>query len=137
MAQGYGTDIWCVNGLQTGRFARGRALVAQALYRRLITPRGTLRGGPEEENYGIDLAGYCGQIGYANAIAAIPAVVRGELSKDDRVSEVSCEAASSTDSTGMISLVLTITVRLVDEDETFDLTIGVSDVTVSLLGIAA
>ena len=137
MAEGYGIDIWCYDAVQPGRLARGRQVVVQALYRRLITPRGTLRGGPEEENYGIDLAEYCGAIGYANAVAAIPAVVRGELSKDDRVAEVSCTASRLDSTDGTVSIVLTVTVRLDDEADTFDFTLAVSDVTVTLLGVNA
>lgn len=134
--QGYGVDTWCMNGLQTGRFARGSQLVAQALYRRLITPRGTLRGGPEEENYGIDLAEYCGRAGDPTTVAMVPTIVRGELAKDDRVEEISCTSSVIETEPGLLSLLLTVTVRLVDEDETFEFTVGIDDVTVTFLGVS-
>lgn len=134
MSVGYGEDVWCGNSLSTGRMARGRTNVALALYRRLITPRGTLQGGDEETAYGIDLTDYIGAVGTDNAIAMLPSVVAAELRKDDRVESVSAVATATQDAAGLVSISLVISVQLVDDDESFDLTIGVSSVGVELLG---
>ncbi|MTV47148.1 hypothetical protein GM528_12520, partial [Streptococcus pneumoniae] len=51
----FGYDISCTRGMKSGRFVSGVELVAQAYYRRLTTTRGTLIGGEEEQNYGLNL----------------------------------------------------------------------------------
>ncbi len=129
----YGTEVWCTNGLQTGRLARGKTALVQALFRRLITPRGTLRGGDEEANYGIDLAGYVGNVGYETSIMALPSVVRGELMKDERVLDVVADIATSTNSNLGISITLAITVTPQDESEPFTFNVAVSEVTAELI----
>jgi hypothetical protein len=113
--------------------ARGRTALAQALYRRLITPRGTLRGGREEAAYGLDVAGYVGAVGVATALAALPALVRAELCKDDRVRDVVVTATSTTMG-AETAVQLEIDVAPMDEDDTFTLTLLVTDVRVELLG---
>jgi hypothetical protein len=130
----YGADIWCGDRLVPGRLSRGRSTVLLALYRRLITPRGTLRGGDEEGAYGFDVAGYVGAIGYESALAALPGLVRGELLKDDRVADIDVAATISTSTDGEVSIALVITGVLADEEEDFALTLGVSDTTVTILG---
>lgn len=117
-----------------GRVARGRVLVAQALYRRLITPRGMLRGGPEESAYGIDLAEYVGAVGYPTAVNAIPAIVRNEFLKDDRVLSADVSAVVSRDSTGLVYIELSALVYLTDESAPLPLTFKVTDASVTLLG---
>lgn len=133
----YGTEVWCTSGLQTGRLARGKTALAQALYRRLITPRGSLRGGDDEENYGIDLSEYVGQVGYETSLLALPSVVRGELSKDDRVADVVAVVTTSTNSNGTIDITMAISVTPYDESESFTFNISVSETSVELLGLAA
>ena len=135
---GYGTDIWCAGALSAGRLARGRQVVAQALYRRLTTPRGTLRDGDEAANYGIDLADYVGAIGYDIAIAALPGVVRGELLKDDRVIQVDVEPpVVERQASGLVSITMQISCFLTDELDPLGLTVGISDVGVGLLGVTS
>jgi len=134
MSTGYGLDTWCLDSLSPGRYARGATLVAQALYRRLITPRGTLRGGDEEAAYGFDVSGYCGAVGYPVALAAFPSLVRAELLEDDRVSEVTVQATQLEGEGGEISITLEIDCTLADEGETFSLTLSVTDVTTTILG---
>jgi hypothetical protein len=130
----YGVEIWCAGQLVSSRLARGSAVVVQALYNRLITPRGTLRGGDEESAYGFDVAGYVGEVGTDIALAALPGIVRGELMKDDRVSDVLVTATTSTASDGTIAIVLEITGVLADSEEEFALTVAATDVSVTLLG---
>lgn len=114
-------------------------IVAQAIYRRLITPRGMLRGGEEERNGGLDLSEYVGALGTAQALAMLPNLVRGEIGKDDRVAPggVNVRPTITTDATGDTTIVLEIGVTLVNESETFQLTLGVSEVTTELLNVSA
>lgn len=134
MSTGYGRDIWCTDAMATGRLARGSQVVLQALYRRLITPRGTLRGGEEELAYGFDIAEYVGAVGITTAVAALPGIVRAELLKDDRVLSVSVDASIVTDTPGLTSITLALLVTLDDELADFPLTLAVTDVDVTLIG---
>lgn len=131
---GYGRAMWCTDQIRSGRYASGWRVVAQAYYRRLTTPRGTLRGGEEESAYGFDVCGFVGAVGTTVALRALPAIVAAELAKDDRGTGVSCEAATATDANGLTSIVLTITATLADESEDFTLTLAVTDTTVTILG---
>lgn len=134
MSAGYGQDTWCLDALQPGRYATGAVLVAQAIYRRLITPRGTLRGGDEESAYGLDLSGYVGAVGYLSAVQALPSLVRAEIAKDDRVGDVDCAATLADLGSGGVSINLSLSVNLADESQSFTLTLAVTDVTTTLLG---
>lgn len=134
MATGYGRTMWCTDQIRSGRRVTGWRVVAQAYYRRLITPRGTLRGGEEEAAYGFDVCGYIGAVGDAIAVRALPAQVAAELAKDDRGTGVSCEAAITTDAQGLTSIVLTITATLADESEDFTLTLAATDTSLTILG---
>ena len=137
MSQGYGSDTFCLDSLRPGLLASGAALVLQACYRRLITPRGTLQGGDEESAYGFDLAGYIGASGIALSLVSLPGLIAGELKKDDRVAEVDCVASQTIDSAGAISITLVISVTLADGSGTFPLTLAANDTSVSILGLAA
>jgi hypothetical protein len=139
MAVGYGEDTWCGGGLQTGRTARGIMCVALALYRRLITPRGTLRGVEDEDdelNYGFDVASYCGAVGYPTAINALPGLVRGELMKDDRVLDVVASVTPVDNGDGTIDLLLEVDVVLQDEGSSFAMTMSVDDAGTELLRVS-
>ena len=134
MAQGYGGGMWCTDQIRSGRRATHKQVVAHALYRRLITPRGTLRGSEAAAAYGFDVAGYVGAVGIELAAQALPSQVRGELMKDDRVSDVSVAANIYTDPSGLASIDLEVTAVLADESGDFAFTLAVTDVTVTLLG---
>ncbi len=134
MATGFGVETFCLDKLQSGRLVRGKAVVVQAMYRRLITPRGTLRGGPDEENYGIDLAGFIGAVGYPTALAALPGIIRGELMKDERVADVVASVIAVRDRDATIGLTIRIAGTLQGEGESFELTVAASDTSVELLG---
>ena len=111
-------------------FVTGAELVAQACYRRLITPRGMLATDP---NYGLDVAGYAGALG-DSASVALPAMVENELLKDDRVLSVNVTASRAANATAE-TLTLTIRVQTTDPQISFTLTIGVSDVSVEWLEV--
>lgn len=130
----YGTEVWCTDKMQSGRLARGKVALVQALYRRLITPRGTLRGGDQESNYGIDLADYVGAIGYDTAILALPSVVRSELLKDERVLDVDVTVTTATNSAKGIEITIAVSVIPQDESEAFTFNVSVSDVSAELIG---
>ena len=138
MATGYGTEAWCADGYVSGRFVSGKMAVALALYRRLITPRGTLAGiedDDDEGNYGLDIAAYIGAVGNRTAMQALPPLVRGELLKDDRVRDVSVVATETRNADGTIALLLEIDVVLQDDDEEFSLTVSADTVSAQLLGV--
>jgi hypothetical protein len=132
---GYGRDTWCGDRLITGRMARGPVAVALSLYRRFRTPRGTLRGGDEAQAYGLDLAGFVGAVGYESALGALPGMVRAEALKDDRITDVDVAATIARNANGEIHIELVIVATLSDESSTFTQTLGVTGVTLDLLGI--
>jgi len=134
MSNGFGLDVWCVDQIRTGRYARGRQVVAQALYRRLITPRGVLREAGNGAAYGIDLPGIVGAVGYPTASRLLPDRVRAELLKDDRVADVSVAALIVTETNGLQSITLDANVALYEEGEEFSLSLSVSDTSVTLIG---
>lgn len=88
----YGHDISCTSDLHPGRVASGATLLAEAAFRRLITPRGRLIDDPE---YGFDVRGLM-SAGLTEAdLALLPSRVVAELHKDQRISSVSCVATVS------------------------------------------
>jgi hypothetical protein len=138
MALGYGVDTWCADSLVTGRLDSGRGLVARALYRRFITPRGTLSGGTDEQVYGFDLSAYVGSSDADLVLRTLPAIMRAEALKDDRIADVVVTVSQDvTARDGTISITAIVSLRLVDEATFFDLTMSVSDVSTTILGLAA
>lgn len=134
MAEGFGVSVWCTDSRFTGRLVSGRTAVAQSVYRRLTTPRGTLRGGEEEAAYGLDLSELVGAIGYPAAIGALPGRIEAELAKDDRIADVSADVDAYTDTAGNVYLIITIDLLLHEETDSFPLTLKVTDTTTELLG---
>jgi phage baseplate assembly protein W len=126
----YGKDIACLRGLKTGRYARGVKLVAQSYYRRLTTPRGMLRGGEDEENFGLNLAGLVG----TSPTPAIAAKIENELRKDERTLSVTTDVVATVEGP---ATVLTITITAETTEGPFSLQLSATDVTVEILGIAA
>jgi hypothetical protein len=142
MSTGYGVDIWCVDSLVTGRLASGVALVAQALYGRAVTPRGTLQGydddnDAEESTYGFVVSDYVGAVGTATAIAALPGLLDGEFSKDDRVLTVTTTADEAVGDDGEVAIMLSSAVVLRDSGEGFTLTLSATDEALTLVSVAA
>ena len=127
-------DTYCLDSLRPGVYVTGVELVAQRCYRRLITPRGMLRGGEEEENFGLDLAGFVGSAAPATVDAMLPSVVRNELLKDSAVDDVTV-TASRVEGGGLVSWTLSIEIATTDGDVT--LIVGVSEVSVGLIGVRA
>lgn len=130
MAQGYGVEVSLTNQLVTGRLVRGVAIVVEAFYRRLTTPRGTLF---YDLTYGFDVSGFVGAVGVDRAMAVIGGMVENELSKDDRAFGVKCTVSLGSDDNGDPMLLLDVDATLADSDEDFSLTLGVTSVTAELL----
>lgn len=134
MSAGFGLDTWCLSGLATGRTVTGKTLVAQAIYRRLTTPRGTLSGGDDEENYGFDVSEFVGAVDEDTVVVALPNMVRAEILKDDRLSAATVTSSVSRTTAGLTTITLDVDAMLADSGETFSLTLGVSETGVAVLG---
>jgi phage baseplate assembly protein W len=130
MATNFGKDIACLRGLKTGRYARGFELVAQSYYLRLTTPRGMLRGGEEEENFGLNLIGLVG----TSPSPSIAAKIENELRKDERTLSVVADVVATVEGP---ATVLTITITAETTEGPFTLQLSATDVSVEILGVAA
>jgi phage baseplate assembly protein W len=83
----YGLDISAVEDLDPmAREVEGEDALAEAIARRLTTPRGSL--GDDDPDYGLDVADFLHRAMTAAEIASIPGLVRGELLKDERIADV-------------------------------------------------
>lgn len=127
-----GRDTYCLDTLSPGRLVSGKALVAQRLYRRLVTPPGMLRGGEDEADFGVDLPGMVGGIEPVALASTLPVRVENELRKDPAVSEITVDATRTSDASG-VTWTLRIDVETTEGD--VELIMAVSDVSVELLGV--
>ena len=129
----FGRDISCTTSLRTGRYATGVRLVAEAIFRRLITPRGMLRGGEEEANYGIDLQDLVGSsVDPATDADRLAGQIKAEAMKDERVDD--CTVTLLATSSGP-AISYQITIDAVTGEGPFTLVLAASAVTVEILGI--
>jgi len=120
----YGSDFDCTNDLNPAlTLVSGRLCLAQALYRRLITPRGGLFYDP---NYGLGIQNYLNAGLTPAQIARINSLCDAEYLKDDRV------IASQTQGTYLTG-VLTLVSLVTDGVGPFPLTVAVTSVTTALL----
>jgi hypothetical protein len=127
MATDYGTDISCVNDFAPdGRITSGRHILAEAICRRLITPRGRLIDDP---NYGFDLTGYTNDDMSPGDIAAMRVGIEAECLKDERVS--AAVATASLAAGGILAVGITLT----DGNGPFSLVLSVSATTISILSV--
>lgn len=133
-ATDFGRDTSCTDSLKTGRFSTGARLVAEACFRRLITPRGTLIGGDDEANYGLDLLERIGSVSSKSDAAALPGQIQNELLKDERLTSVDVTVI---DKTSGPSVSFEISIFGQTDVGPFSLVLAVSDVTVDLLGLQA
>lgn len=133
MASSFGKDVSCTTSQRTGRMVSGLRLVAEAAYRRLTTPRGMLRGGEEEANYGIDLTELVGQGSSAAVVASLPGRIDAELRKDPRIEKADAEVIATVNGA---ETTYAITVRCTTAEGPFALQLEVDEVSVELLGIS-
>lgn len=130
----FGKETSCTTGLRTGRYVRGVSLVAESYFRRLSTPRGMLRGGEDEQNFGLDLTAKIGTVANASERAALPGQIAGELMKDERSLSIDADVAETTLTGGGKRWV--VTVRAQTTEGPFTLQLGVTNVSAEFLGIA-
>lgn len=132
MTTDLGRDISCTTSLVTGRTVTGVRLLAEAVLRRLSTRRGTLRGGEDEANYGIDLRDMIGSVSIDRDLPTWPARIAAELTKDERIYRV--EVRLDTTRNGP-----DVSVELAIEVESavgpFELVLAVGAVTIDILSI--
>ena len=133
----YGVDIWCTDRIQTGRYASGRRLLAQAIVRRLETPPGALEflvdedeSGDEHRAYGVGLSDYVGAPDPEAVAASLPEIIRSQLLEDERLADVDVSVAVDGDVEP--ALRVSIDVRPADEDDPFTLVLSVSEAAVLL-----
>jgi hypothetical protein len=129
----YGVDTYCMDGLVPGRMARGRAVVAQNAYHRLITSRGELVGGDDEGDFGLNLLETLGAVSTASERAALPGRIRAELMKDPRIEDVEAVVTPLDAGRGVVSH--TIEIHAVTGEGPFDIVLSVDDLTVALVGL--
>jgi phage baseplate assembly protein W len=104
----------------------GRTALAQALFRRWTTDRGTLIDDP---NYGTNLSDYINDDLGPGDVAKIRAAAESEALKDERVLDITSIGELTQEG------VLNLTFTIVDAAGPFTLTVAVSDVTVDLLRV--
>jgi len=90
----FGHDLSCADDLEDDMAeVDGPTIVAQAIYRRLYTPRGALWQDPD---YGLDLRDYLSRRMTSAEIAAIPGEVVKEIQKDERIASARVRIVSQT-----------------------------------------
>jgi hypothetical protein len=132
-ASAFGRDTSCLTELRTGRFVTGARLVGESAYRRLTTPRGMLRGGEEDQNFGLDLSELVGSVQTKAEAAALPGRIKTELAKDERIESVDVIVTETTSSAG--GRRFRVDIRATTGEGPFTLAVSVSEVSVELIGL--
>lgn len=123
----YGHDLFCITDLDPGMIeVDGRRCLAQAIARRLMTPRNGLIDDP---NYGYDLTAFLNGDFDQAPLARMNGQIIAECLKDERVVAATSQVVVS-------GGVLIVTISLTDGLGPFPLVLSVSSVTVSILNIA-
>ena len=124
----YGHDLACTNDLDPAMLeVDGVAGLAQALYRRIITPRGQLIDDP---NYGFDVTQYVNDDVDQTAVSRCAAGVDAEFVKDERVVRSTTTAAFAL---GVLTVASVVTPSV---GPSFRLTVAATAVTTTLLQTA-
>jgi hypothetical protein len=121
---GFGADLSCVDDISPDAAVvppDSPRAVAEAIYRRFTTPRGTL---VDDEDYGFDVATMLGKATTAATIQAAQSELRAQALQDDRVDTVSV-AITAARLTGAVGL--RIEVSGATAAGPFSLTLAVSD----------
>jgi hypothetical protein len=133
---GYGSDLDCTDDV-TSTFTEldgvkdGPIIVAQACYRRLITPRNSLAVLDDDPDYGYDIASLLHRGMTPQALVGAEGAIRNELLKDDRIDQL--DVALTQETSGESNAYdLEISGTLVDSKETFSLTMALTDSVVLL-----
>lgn len=129
---GYGSDLYCYDDIrETGQTVDGLNALAQNIYRRISTDRGSVIGSP---NYGLDIRSFLHRGLDPTTLIAVPALIELEVKKDVRVQKCTVTVLSRTDA----SIKLRITVQAITETGVagqFDLTVNVTKAGVELAGL--
>lgn len=127
---GFGLDLSCVQDLDPHMtVTQGNRLVAEAIARRLLTPKGGLIDDP---NYGFDLVGAINSDISQADLGRIAAGINQEAQKDQRVFQANTQVTNV--GTGPL-LNLNITIALQTQQGPFTLVLTADQVTVSILSI--
>jgi hypothetical protein len=130
----FGKDVSCASELKSGRYVTGARLIGESYFRRLTTPRGMLRGGEAEADFGLDLLGLIGSVQTSADIASLPGRISNELMKDERSLSIDVEIIEGKTADG-VGVKLDITIKAVTSAGPFELQIAASAVSAELLGI--
>ena len=123
----FGTDFSCVADCADDfGLATGRTVVAQAIARRFMTPRGRLIG---DANYGFDLTGYVNDDLSSADLSRIASGCEAEAVKDERVISASVTVTLS------VAGLLLVTCVLDTAAGPFTLVLSVTAVTVEVLKV--
>ena len=118
----FGSDLSCTLDLDPRCVVvTGRRLLAEAIVRRWITPRGGLIDDP---NYGTDVTAYLNDDVTPRDIAALQTAMSQEAEKDERVNSCDISIAIPPHGTG----VYTITAQIHDNDGPFTLVVSVDTI---------
>ena len=127
----FGSDLSCVQYLDPRCIVvTGRLLLAEAIVRRWITPRGELIDDP---NYGTDITAYINDDVTPRDIATLKSAMAQEAEKDERVNSCDIDVQTPPQGTG----VYIITALVHDNDGPFQLVISVDTLSknISLLSV--
>lgn len=127
MATDLGTAIDCVTDVGARfTFVSGKKALANAIARRLITPRGTLSW---DADYGSDVRSFLNRGSTQQARFAIGAAVNDECLKEERVDSCSTDVE-------FVGATLLITIQIVAAQGPFTLVLSVDSLTVTILEAA-
>jgi phage baseplate assembly protein W len=132
MSTDFGSDISCTWGVDPRcAVVTGRRLLAEAVFRRLITPRGRLIDDPE---YGTDITAYLNDDVSPRTLAMLKSAIVAECAKEERI-----EGASVIITPPAMTAIgaYIIEISLESAEGPFTLTISATNVTVALLNVAA
>lgn len=126
----FGRCMSCTDRLVSGRRVTGLRAVAEAMYRRITTRRGSLIGGEPEAFYGIEIRDILGSTNADRDLPSLPARIEAEISKDERVDSVHVDVRAT--KTGP-DIAVEITVDVTTGEGPFSLVLAASAVTVDIL----
>lgn len=131
----FGRDTMCLDSLRTGRSVSGVRRVAQNAYHRLTTPRGMLRGGADEGNFGLDVAGKVGAAVTKGMQQMLPQQIENELRKDPRIDTARASIVWDRNTAGEVSAEISVEAQTALGP--FELVLGVDAVSAKLLRLVA